>query len=699
MKKDINWINAVKAICMLMVYVVHCESYYGHWLGHVNVLLHPVYVNAFFFVSGYLLFRKQLSQPVIGEPLARYTSTGGSGRKILYNIVFRLFIPALLFSIVCFLPNMLLKGGSALAGSFFFKTLGGGTYWFVGALLVCQLFILLLLLTRQRRVWFYAAMLGLAAMAGTVALPFYGSIPNYYAFQLAPLCMGFIALGALYWRYEPSHTSLLTLLILAVVYLAFFILLRNDAQTLISMGMLNLTGFVGSAIGCLLMVAVCKQLPRIAFLTFIGQNSIVFYLLSGAVPVVVNILFKRLIPVPGIVDLLVYIAVCVALATAITWVIVRYMPFLTDLRLFKKTRNQGNKDTLKIALILPGSLWYAPYVRIYTRLLEAHDVSHAIISWNREGDDHAEGFQYQVPCPQGHGSASLSAYKGYISFIRQTLRQEGFDRLIVFGPQMTCLLAPLLLLRYRRRYIIDYRDLSIEQRTGFRQLFTLMLRFSCANVVSSPGFLPYLPKAEYLLSHNLQTVPVDSHSPSEISAPFHQQGWSSIILTIGAIRDPESNLEVVRALANRDGFTMQFVGKGHAAPMIEHYCQEQGIKNVSFTGFYEKEEEARYVEQCTVMNIFYPRVVTHDTALSNRFYLSLQHHKPMIVTRGTTQGDYAERYQVGIAVDDCHDLANRLHEFLSQDRAAYEKRCEYLLACFIEDQRRFEAAVTKFITS
>ena len=352
---------------------------------------------------------------------------------------------------------------------------------------------------------------------------------------------------------------------------------------------------------------------------------------------------------------------------------------------------------MKTALILPGSLWYAPYVRIYTRLFDRLGADYAVVSWNREGDDHAEGLQYQERCPQGHGSASFSAYRGYVRFIRHTVKREGFDRLVVFGPQMTCLLAPMLLGSFRHRYIIDYRDLSIEQRPGFRQLFALMLRFSCANVVSSPGFLPHLPKAEYLMSHNLQAPPVPG-----VATPLPQQGGtgggSAIILTIGAIRDLEANLEVVKALANREGFDLQFVGRGNAAPKIAEYCREHDVRNVSFTGFYEKEDEARYVEQCTLMNIFYPRVVTHDTALSNRFYLSLQHKRPMIVTRGTTQGDYAERYGVGIAVDDCHDLADRIRAFLSQDRAAYEQRCDDLLAQFQEDQKRFEAALEKFIT-
>ncbi len=338
MKKDINWINAVKALCMIMVYVVHGMFYYGVFYHDVALFLHPVYVNAFFFVSGYLMFRKQLSHPVIDESRAAYLSDEGTGRKTLANIVFRMWIPALLFSFISFIPKKMLKGGTADLGSFLFETFGGGTYWFVSALLVCQIAIVVLLTTRQRSVWFYFVIMSLLALAGTVALPFYGDSLDYYSYQLAPLCMAFLALGALYWRYESQFGWLhgWHVAVLAAAYVAFFVILSDDAKVLINMKLFNFTGYIGSVIGCLLMVAVCKQLPQMRLLTFIGTNSIVFYFLSGAVPVVVNVLFKRLSPVPGTADFLLYIVACVALATAITYVIQSFLPFLTDLRMLKK---------------------------------------------------------------------------------------------------------------------------------------------------------------------------------------------------------------------------------------------------------------------------------------------------------------------------------------------------------------------------
>ena len=122
------------------------------------------------------------------------------------------------------------------------------------------------------------------------------------------------------------------------------------------------------------------------------------------------------------------------------------------------------------------------------------------------------------------------------------------------------------------------------------------------------------------------------------------------ILTIGAIRDFSSNIEVTKAIANQDGFTLRFVGRGQGTvEKLQAYCDEVKASNVSFIGGYNKPEEAGYVKTSTFMNIFYPRIITHDTALSNRFYNSLIYRKPMIVTKDTIQGDYAEKYNVGVA--------------------------------------------------
>ena len=351
---------------------------------------------------------------------------------------------------------------------------------------------------------------------------------------------------------------------------------------------------------------------------------------------------------------------------------------------------------MKVGLILPGTIWYAPYVRIYTRILDESNTEYQIISWNRDGKDSKEGIQYDENIHVENYSAPFSAYRRYVAFIKKVVKKNGFDRLIVFGPQMTCLLSTFLMRKFKGKFIIDYRDLSIEQKPGFRQLYALMTKLSYANVVSSPGFIRCLPKRNYYLSHNFDVDAARKNIGSRDTAGFGSSK-SIDILTIGGIRDFSSNVEVVKALANDKNFSVRFVGSGGGATLLASYVEEHDIKNVSFKGFYQKHEEAGYVQSSTFLNIFYPRVITHDTALSNRFYNSLIYRKPMIVTKNTMQGDYAEKYNIGVALAECSNLKNALKDFMNQDYNAYAERCDSLLQEFLNEQERFKELVYRFI--
>lgn len=347
---------------------------------------------------------------------------------------------------------------------------------------------------------------------------------------------------------------------------------------------------------------------------------------------------------------------------------------------------------MKIALIIANNIWLSPYVRIYTRLFDNNNVDYSIISWNRDGNDKKEGFQYNE---FSNGSASIAAYIRYARFVKSTVLREGFDRLILFGPITSCLLVELLY-KYRNRFILDYRDLSIEQKPVFRQIYSMVLKWSYANVISSPGFKKCLPENDYFISHNFDS----EHVKCVINQSEHgcfNTGKGINILTIGGIRDYSSNIEIVKALANCQDYTCRFVGKGIASQQIEEYCIENEIHNVSFHGYYHKEDEPSFIKDATLLNIFYPRKITHDTAMSNRFYNSLLYKRPMIVTKGTTQGDFVEKYNVGVSINDCSDLQHRIASFLAEDYNQYAERCNYLLGIFLKDDRSFKEKVLAFV--
>ena len=351
---------------------------------------------------------------------------------------------------------------------------------------------------------------------------------------------------------------------------------------------------------------------------------------------------------------------------------------------------------MKIGLIMPGNIWFCPYVKIYQRILDEEKIEYDLISWNRDGTE-SQGIQFNRQFKMKGGLSKLVPYIKYASFIKETIRKQNYDKLIVFGPQVAIFINSFLTKHYSKRYIFDYRDLSIEQKFYFKRAFLKVLRNSFANVISSPGFKQCLPKGfEYLLSHNfnidlvrqaLSSKEVDNSTSETIN-----------VLTIGGIRDYGSNIEVVKALANKKEFLVKFVGKGSASELIKDYAMQNKIDNIQFEGYYPKEKESEYIRKSTFLNIFYPRIISHDTALSNRFYNALIYRKPMVVTADTTQGNYVKQHQLGLSLENCNNLDLKMKEYLVDfDNVAFSERCNTLLKHFLMDYNSLEAKVREFV--
>ena len=70
----------------------------------------------------------------------------------------------------------------------------------------------------------------------------------------------------------------------------------------------------------------------------------------------------------------------------------------------------------------------------------------------------------------------------------------------------------------------------------------------------------------------------------------------------------------------------------------------------------------------------------------------------MITTAHTTQGDYAEAYKVGVALNDCDNLPNDLRNYLhGMDVNLYQENREKLLREFLLDYDKWENVVKQFL--
>lgn len=341
--KSINWINYVKAFSIIAVFFVHTQNYYGFVMKEINSFVTPWFVNAFFFISGYLLFWKQLSEPKISENRKAYLSKDGEGRKLFFNIVFRIIIPSIIFSIIEFVPSCLIQGHGITLGYALKKTIGGGTYWFTSALAVSELLLFWILCTRWRNIWRYVSVSLCLGIFGLIIVKLDILQSGIWAWRQGLIALIFLALGGVYWSYEKHIDKLMHwwfVLLLLIVFVLIVVGLKGLNSPIISSLRIKPLGFVTSTISCLLLIWLCKRLPEIKILTFIGQNSLGFYFLSGALPISLSLLSHKVISENTVWMMLIIWIVCLVVAYIIVTIINKWLPWMWDLRKFDGKRKR-----------------------------------------------------------------------------------------------------------------------------------------------------------------------------------------------------------------------------------------------------------------------------------------------------------------------------------------------------------------------
>lgn len=328
------WIDAVKAICMICVYVYHTGFYYGIDYNQFVFLIKPFYVNGFFFISGYLIFKSYTSKKRYGKD--EYI-------KSLKNIFFRLAIPTIIFSLFTYIPK---HYGSIDICNFLINTLGGTSFWFTSAMCVSQIVMTTLFLSNKKNVWLYflPSILLLVIMNNSGNhetklsedyFPWYWQTGLTYLFVMC--------LGGIFHKYEENIYKCMNqpwaFILLGIAYaISACSSLVFPAYYLGLSGRNNLLGISGMAIAILFLILIAKRIKENHLLQFIGKNSIVFYVLSGAVPIVVSAIANHFIEEKTYYVYALVTLTSLAVSYGITYIITRYMPFILDLRSLSKFR-------------------------------------------------------------------------------------------------------------------------------------------------------------------------------------------------------------------------------------------------------------------------------------------------------------------------------------------------------------------------
>lgn len=345
-----------------------------------------------------------------------------------------------------------------------------------------------------------------------------------------------------------------------------------------------------------------------------------------------------------------------------------------------------------ILLICPSNKLYMPYLLNYTKVFEKHDICYETVIWNRMG--FAEKADFVFEDKKHSYQKGLFGYLKYTQFIRKILKNKKYDKIIVFGLQLSFFLKDILLKEYKDNYIIDVRDYN-----KILKISSLKKVLNCARfvVISSHKYTCWLPTGDnYVLNHNMS---LESFEPIERKMIVNKNRYN--ISYIGTIVNLKMNIELIEEFKDSTLFELRFIGAGMINADLREYVEKNNIKNVEIIGKYEKHEEEMYFNSSDFMNMFMETNPINAAVLSNRLYNAALYGLPLIaIDDDSLISRIIKEYKLGLVVSEINGLSSKLTEYIKcfDENEFLEGRSKFLKKV-ITDNQCFQEKLIEIIES
>ncbi len=339
---------------------------------------------------------------------------------------------------------------------------------------------------------------------------------------------------------------------------------------------------------------------------------------------------------------------------------------------------------MKILLLGFTKMKFMPYANFYLQNIDTQKNEVHLLYWNRDlqdedlsryGDIHLIQFcRYQedsVP-----RIMKLRSFYAYRRFALKIIKAGNYDFIISLHTLPGLLVLDKLKKQFRKRYILDYRDSTFEEKNS---VFAKMVKelASCARLVftSSDAYRDYLPKdgsVEIITSHNVLTDSL--HHRDYVKIPSDKIR----IAFWGLLRHTALNKKIISALCNDARFELHYYGReqGTGSQLREH-SRNIGATNVFFHGEYTPEERYDFAENTDLIHNIYL-----DTnmlrAMGNKYYDGIIFRIPQLCYPGSFMGTLISEKGLGtLANPDDLEFADKIFDYYrSYDRDAFRAACD-----------------------
>jgi len=347
----------------------------------------------------------------------------------------------------------------------------------------------------------------------------------------------------------------------------------------------------------------------------------------------------------------------------------------------------------KICFISLGNLYLTPYFHIYKELVNG---DWDIIFWNRHNiDEHidcASKYCFQYPLKEHDNKfKKIKAYIKFRKFAVNIIKNNNYAFIVLLQTSAAMLLSNELKKNYNNNYIVDIRDYTLERNYLFYKLEEDLLNKSRINVISSKGYLEFLPSAKYLMVHNDFSI---TNKEMDHFRKRNKNKNKIVIAYIGLIRFHKQNKKFIMQFMNDERFHIKFIGKG--ADYLKNYCDDLGVKNIELIDSFPPEDTLKYYYDVDIIyNLYGNKTPLLDYALSNKLYYAARLGMPILVCSGTYMEKISVHFKFGYVFNyetrkSNNDLYKYYKSIIWKD---FYKECDQFISEVQYENRRFKEEI------
>lgn len=296
-----------------------------------------------------------------------------------------------------------------------------------------------------------------------------------------------------------------------------------------------------------------------------------------------------------------------------------------------------------VGIIAFNNIKYCPYISPYTHLLDKMNVKYNIVYFDRDGVN--EKNEKLIPVGWNKGKSKIQNFISFSKNARKIIIQNKYDKLIVLTTVPGVLLLPVLSHNYRRNYIIDIRDYTLEKFCVFRYLEKRLIKNAAVRVISAPGFKRFLPVDDYVLCHNTTYDFTKKRSSSNMGQPI-------VIGYVGTITYANQCKLLIDLVKKDSRFCFYFFGNDISGNQITQSIIDAHSDRIKSFGAYDPNDKVSIIESVDILfNAYGNNSEKLLYAISNKFYDSIYFMKPVITSPNTEMSTLLEGFSYDIDKD------------------------------------------------